>query len=258
MQPITDFIDKHRSTPFFVWYAPMMPHRPHNPPELLLKRYTKDRDIAVARYFAMCEWFDETCGQLLDHLDKRKLARNTLVVFVIDNGWIQTTSADKESMKSPFGGPRGKRSPYDGGIRTPVMLRWPGHTQPGRYSDLVSTIDLAPTILNAAAGAKTPAVMPGLNLLAPAAGKGPLKRNAVFGEIYLHNCQELGKPKLDVTHRWVRQGEWKLIVPVNQKGQEIELFNLTRDPFEKNDLAKKEAERVKRLMKVLDQWEAAK
>jgi arylsulfatase A-like enzyme len=255
MQPIFDFIDKHPKTPFFVWYAPMMPHRPHNPPERLLQRYTKDRDVAVARYFAMCEWFDETCGQLLDHIDKRKLASNTLVVFVIDNGWIQTTSEDKESAKSPFGGPRGKRSPYDGGIRTPVMLRWPGHTKPGRYLDLVSTIDLAPTILHAATS-KVPAAMPGLNLLVPATGKGPLKRNAVFGEIYTHNCKELGRPKLDVTHRWVREGDWKLIVSAEKKDNE--LFNLARDPHEKNELAKKEPARVKQLVKRLDQWEQMK
>src|SRR5439155_17781794 len=62
MGPVVEFIDKFQADPFFVWYAPMMPHRPHDPPERLLKRYAvKDRDIAVARYFGMCEWFDETC-----------------------------------------------------------------------------------------------------------------------------------------------------------------------------------------------------
>src|SRR5262245_24384241 len=80
MQPIFDFIDAHRAGSFFVWYAPMLPHYPHNPPERLLARYrVEGRDIRLARYYAMCEWLDETCGQLLDHLERRKLAGNTLV-----------------------------------------------------------------------------------------------------------------------------------------------------------------------------------
>ena len=82
IRPVTLFIElaPARKAPFFVWYAPMMPHQPHNPPERLLDHY---RDKApteqVAKYWAMCEWFDETCGELLDFLDAKKLADNTLV-----------------------------------------------------------------------------------------------------------------------------------------------------------------------------------
>jgi len=249
MQPIYDFIDQSGSTPFFVWYAPMMPHQPHTPPERILKHYRPGRDLNLARYYAMCEWFDETCGQLLDFLDRRKLRDRTLVTFCIDNGWIQPTVPEK--LKGPFGGPRGKRSPYDGGIRTPVLLRWPGHTRAGRYDDLVSTIDLAPTIL-AACGLAIPKQMPGINLLPAASGKEHLKRNAVFGEIYTHDCHKLGHPELDVTHRWVREGEWKLIVPAD--GKNVELFHLRRDPEEKHDLARTEAGRVLRLRGVLAKW----
>ncbi len=102
MQPIYDFIDQSGQTPFFVWYAPMMPHLPHTPPQRLLQHYAvKGRDLNIARYYAMCEWFDETCGQLLDHLDRRKLRDNTLVLFCIDNGWVQPTV--QEDRKSPFG-----------------------------------------------------------------------------------------------------------------------------------------------------------
>ena len=92
MQPIFDFIADARKAgkPFFVWYAPMLPHTPHNPPERLLAKY-KDKAPSppVAKYWAMVEWFDETCGQLLDHLETEKLAENTIVVYVTDNGWIQ-------------------------------------------------------------------------------------------------------------------------------------------------------------------------
>ena len=76
LQPIFDFIDDAGDKPFFVWYAPFLPHNPHNPPKRLLDKYTKKTEsIFIARYWAMCEWFDETCGQLLNHLDEKKLAR---------------------------------------------------------------------------------------------------------------------------------------------------------------------------------------
>ncbi len=81
MKPVFDFIDSAGEKPFFVWYAPYLPHSPHNPPARILKKYKADgRPLAVARYYAMCEWFDETCGQLLDHIETRNLTQNTLVM----------------------------------------------------------------------------------------------------------------------------------------------------------------------------------
>src|SRR5262249_60756687 len=97
----------------------------------------------------------------------------------------------------------------------------------GRYNDLTLTIDLAPTILTAA-GVQVPRPMQGLNLLDVAAGKGRLNRNAVFGEIYVHTATMIGRPDLDVTHRWMREGDWKLIVQLREKGPE--LYNLAKDP----------------------------
>lgn len=254
MQPIYDFIEKSRGNPFFVWYAPMMPHRPHNPPPRFFRTYNQpDRDPHLARYYAMCEWFDETVGQLLDYLDQQRLTENTIVLFVVDNGWIQSSTT--EALKSPFGGDRGKRSPYDGGIRTPILIRWPGHTKAGRYEDLVLSTDLAPTVLTAA-GLPVPEVMTGRNLLDVAAGRTHLDRSAIFGEIYVHTATELGQPELDVTHRWVREGEWKLIVPIKEGSPE--LFHLARDPHEKEDLSAKEPKRVARLRELIARDVAAR
>ena len=73
----------------------------------------------IAKYWAMCEWFDETCGQLLEFLDQQQLRENTLIVYVTDNGWINRPDASAYA-------PRSKRSPYDGGVRTPIMIRFPG------------------------------------------------------------------------------------------------------------------------------------
>jgi uncharacterized sulfatase len=253
MKPIFDFIDRQGDKPFFVWYAPMMPHLPHTPPKRLLDKYiSAKRDLAEAKYFAMCEWLDETCGQLLDHLDRRKLTKKTLVIFVVDNGWIQVP-ADRKPHPA-FGGPRGKRSPYDGGVRTPVLIHWPGHVRPGRYDDLVTTADIAPTIL-AACGAEAPRAMHGLSLLDVAAGKGKLARSAVFGEIYEHTSSNLKRPAVDLCYLWVRQGDWKLILDTTTR--KAELYNLAKDPFEKDNRASEQLERVSLLTKAVEEWYAS-
>jgi arylsulfatase A-like enzyme len=251
MKPIYDFIDGCGDNPFFVWYAPMMPHEPHTPPERLLKKYAvKGRNLKVAKYWAMCEWFDETCGDLLGYLDRKKLSDNTLVVFVVDNGWIQETGPRK-TTRGNFA-PKSKLSAYDGGLRTPVMLRLPGKVKPGRYDDLVSTVDIVPTILDAC-GIPRPKEMPGVSLMGRASGGPPLKRDAVFGEIYLHTAVALDKPALNLTHRWARVGDWKLIV-TEAKKDKPELYNLKKDPFEEHNLAAREPETVARLRKRLDEW----
>jgi uncharacterized sulfatase len=255
MKPIYDFIDESRGTPFFIWYAPMLPHEPHNPPERLLRKYAVEgRNLKLARYWAMCEWFDETCGELLAYLDRKGLRDQTLVAFVVDNGWIQETGPVRTTRG--WFAPKSKLSPYDGGVRTPVLLRWPGRTKPGRYPDLVSTIDLAPTLL-AAAGVKPPGQLPGLSLLDVAAGQGRLKRDAVFGEIYLHTAVDVHQPALNRTHRWVREGDWKLIAFADKKTPP-ELYHLVQDPFENKNLAAAQPDQVSRLTRLLDRFAQGK
>jgi arylsulfatase A-like enzyme len=251
MKPIYDFIEADRDKPFFLWYAPMMPHEPHDPPERLLKKYAVEgRNPRLAKYYAMCEWFDETCGELLAYLDRKGLRDNTLVLFVVDNGWIQETGPARTTRG--WFAPKSKLSPYDGGLRTPVLIRWPGHTRAGRYPDLVSTIDLAPTILTAC-GLEPTKEMPGLSLLDVAAGKGRLPRTAVFGEIYLHTAVDIDRPALNLTHRWVRSGDWKLILTEDRKTPP-ELYDLAHDPTEEKNLASAHPEEVRRLTRLLDEW----
>ena len=253
MQPIYDFIDNAGDSPFFVWYAPMLPHEPHNPPEEYLKKYDDGkRPIKLARYYAMCEWFDQTCGELLDYLDRKSLRENTLVIFVVDNGWIQETGPRKTTRG--WFAPKSKLSPYDGGLRTPILLRWPGHTTPGSYDDLVSTIDLAPTIL-AACGVPPADQMRGYNLLARAAGTAPIPRTALYGEVFVHTAKDIEETSVNLTHLWIREGEWKLILNLGAgSASPSELYNLTQDPFEKSNIAKDQPQRVKRLRTFLRAW----
>jgi uncharacterized sulfatase len=238
LQPIFDFLATNKGKPFFLWYAPMLPHQPHNPPERLLAKYKDKTDsLFVAKYWANCEWWDETCGELLGYLDKQGLADNTLVVYVTDNGWIQNPTAN------PFA-PRSKRSPYEGGIRTPIMLRWPGKLQPRRdEQSLVATIDLAPTIL-AACGLSPGSQMRGINLVDVAAGKTHA-HDAVFGEVYAHDVADIDRPEPGLEFRWCIAGDWKLIESADRKTQE--LYRVTVDPREEKDLAEQRPREVNEL-----------
>jgi len=250
LEPIFEFVDKARK-PWFIWYAPMMPHLPHDPPERLAKKYAKEgRDPRLAKYMAMCEWTDETIGEVLAGLDKRGLRKNLLILFVVDNGWVQSVGPPAKGDQFAT---RSKNTPYDAGVRTPMILHWPETTKAGKYLDLASTVDLAPTVLSAI-DAKVPETMSGLSLLDVASGKGPIKRDAVFGEIYVHTAVKLEDPRANLTHRWVREADWKLIVPVKGEGKP-ELFNLKDDPHEKKNLAEVKPEDVKRLAKrIEDDW----
>lgn len=254
MQPIWDFLDDARNRPFFLWYAPMMPHEPHNPPERLLKRYAiEGRHERLARYFAMVEWFDETCGELLGGLERRGLASDTLVVFLVDNGWIQALELrNHPELSSKVGfAPRSKLSPHEGGLRTPVVLRWPGRVRPGRYLDLVSTVDIAPTILGAAR-LQPPENLPGLNLLDVVSGRAAaLGRDAIFGATFLHTARSVDDPAANLTTRWVRWRDWKLIAPVSGPPQ---LYNVVIDPDETRELAPEEPGLVERLLALLEGW----
>lgn len=250
VKPIFDFIESGKANePWFIWYAPMMPHTPHNPPERLLKKYAiEGREKRLATYWAMCEWTDETVGELLKYLDDKKLADNTIVMFVVDNGWIQTEGAVRKGEQFLT---RSKNTPYDAGVRTPIMIKYPGKTKPLRSEALASTIDIAPTIL-ALCGANVPKAMTGLNLHALSLGEIKTKREAVFGEIYLHTSTNIENPAVNLTHRWVRAGDWKLIVPLNAKDATVELYQVKDDPAETKNLAadrKTDVDRLKNLMK---------
>ncbi len=251
MQPLYDFIEKHRAEPFFIWYAPMLPHTPHDPPPKLLAKYsTDDRPDKLARYYANCERFDTTCGQLLDYIDELGLRDNTLVAFVVDNGWIQETGSQRTTRG--WFAPKSKLSPYDGGLRTPIMLRWSGRTEQAVYDDLVSSIDVAPTLL-AAAGVDVPHEMPGMNLLPRCAGGQPIERDAVYGANYVHSSVDVNNPAANLTHRWIRHGRWKLIVPVDEQDP-FELYDVHQDPHEEHNVAEDNADIVADLRAQLDAW----
>ena len=248
MEPIYEFVRtaKQEKKPFFVWYAPMLPHDPHTPPARLLEKYRGTTPSEhMAKYWAMVEWFDETCGQLLDFLEAEKVAQNTIVLYVTDNGWIQ----DPESPKYA---PRSKQSPYDGGLRTPIIVRWPERVKPQVSDQVVSSLDLLPTILKACDIA-APKGLPGVNLLDE---KAVAARKAIFGECFTHTAIDLDQPAASLRWRWIISEDLKLIVPAkkNEPDAVVELYDLKLDPGEMTNLARDKPEQVEKLRAVLDKW----
>lgn len=262
LQPIFDFIESADGKPFFLWYAPFLPHTPHNPPERILQNYqSPERADRVAAYFAMVEWLDETVGELCDYLDGSGLADNTLVIYLADNGWL--TAVEQEDQP----GMRAKMSPFEMGVRTPFMIRWPGRVPPGRDDGtLVSSVDVVPTILDAA-GLEPQAELPGLSLLD---GDALRSREHVFGATFAHTSVDLHDAVANLKYRTVvRQDGWKLIQPYRPNRDvtlmirgtiadwmhlEAELYQLHEDPHETVDLAGERADLVAELERSLQEW----
>ena len=267
MNQVTEFIDLavEEEKPFLLWYAPFLPHTPHNPPERLVKNYAQPgRAADVAKYYAMCEWFDETCGELLGYLDKKGLTENTLVLYICDNGWAAaSTNADDPNQKL-WGGfaQRSKGSPYENGVRSPIMVSWPGHMEPTRVPDPAHAIDLFPTIA-AAAGLENPADLPGINLLDE---KARNDRQIVFGVCNsIHNMTP-GDPDNTLQYLWCVEGDWKLLLRYDGKDTtkyrnvhswdtaRLKLYNLGEDPHEKNEVAASHPDIVERLKMKIEAW----
>ena len=273
MQPAFEFMARCReeSRPFLLWYAPMLPHTPHDPPQELVAHYRSKTDsVHVARYWGNVERFDESVGALLDRLDHLGIADETLVVYVTDNGWLQDPTASRFAARS-------KLSPYDGGLRTPIMLRQPGVIAPRQSAALASSLDIMPTVL-AACGVEPPAGLPGLNLLDNAATAG---RRQVFGECFTHTIVDLDDPVQSLLWRWTVADDaagkqWKLLVPGPASGRgtfpggeggrvdphsrqrflegTLELFDLAVDPDETQNVAATYPDVVTRLRENLDAW----
>lgn len=247
MDTLNSYIDLAlaKKKPFFMWYAPFLPHSPHNPPDSLLQKYLpKAPTEYVAKYWAMCEWFDNTCGELMDYIEKKGQTENTLFVYVCDNGWVQN---ENDRGYNPIS----KQAPYDYGIRTPIMFKWKGKIEP-KFDDqtLVSSLDMMPTVLDLV-GIERPKELDGISVLNETELKN---REAVFGEIYNHDFNEVDT---SIKYKIVITEPYKLIIPdaINRPNEKVQLFNIYKDSFEQEDLAEENPEIVMKLKgKIQESW----
>ncbi|MEZ6088341.1 MAG: sulfatase-like hydrolase/transferase [Pirellulaceae bacterium] len=280
MQPINAFLDEVApndapSTPFFIWYAPFLPHVPHDSPQRFVELARSRPGVAPHElpYFASIAQFDETVGLLRAAIERRNLANNTLFVFAVDNGWVPDARRYVRQKEEWDHTKNSKRAPFDAGLRTPILFRLPGSTVAATHQSVVSSIDLVPTILAATGTPMPERPLPGRNLWQVATGQAKADPDrAVFGELYPGDARELGKPEQDIAYRWVRKGGYKLIVPHAHNGRppwgkfldRPALFDITSDPEESTDLLSEPSddvtERTKlrriqhELQSLLDQW----
>ncbi len=266
--------------PMFIWWAPKIPHLPHNPPQEYRALFD-NKEIPVPAWIgkdrresflqkehlslAMEAWLDDGIGKLEKKLREKGVYENTMFVFVIDNGWCN--------------GLVSKGSAFEKGVRTPVFFSWPAKIKGGqRFHCLTSTLDIYPTILDYA-GAKTPASAAGNNLRPIIDGKTTKNRQRLFGAIYpafVTTTDE--RPERDIYALYVRDERWKYIFfvqdivasrnrtyfriqsietdyPTRRKGAE-DLYDLQADPAERTNLAAKPevAQRLAEMRKAVLTW----
>ena len=194
------------------------------------------------RYAPMIEAMDTAMGKLFALLDELKLADNTLVIFTSDNGGYSGV-ADNRPLRD------GKGTLYEGGIRVPLIVRWPGKVAPNtKCSAPVISTDFYPTLLQAAHLDPYPERnLDGESIMPLLTGKGKMKRKSIFfhyPNYAWHRSNRLGGV--------IRQGDYKLIE--RYEDDSVELYNLRKDLSEKTDLAAKMPQKAKQLKAELDKW----
>lgn len=259
---------RDQAKPFFLFVCFHEPHEPIDSPPELVATYPEARKRGEALYYANVTNVDRAVGRLLATLETLKAAEQTLVFFTSDNG-PETLNRYENAWRS-HGSPgplRGmKLHIYDGGIRVPGILRWPGHIPPGQVvREPVCNLDLLPTFC-ALAGVTPPQdrALDGTNV-APLFDGNPIERKQ---PLFWHYYRALGKPKVAL-----RDGDWKLVAfwdaperlpggNVDQLSQQFlkaaklvrfELYNLRSDIGEQTDLAPQEPQRVQAMAQRLRQ-----
>ncbi len=240
------FIERNKDRPFLLYLSHYAVHTPIQGKQDLVARYESMRDGEGQDdpvYASMVHSVDDAVGRLLETLDRTGLTDRTLIVFTGDNGGLDNSGRPTENAPLRSG----KGYAYEGGLRTPWIVRWPGVTEPGAVSrEPIASIDLLPTIA-AAVGTRTPAdrAIDGINL-GPALRGGKLPERALVWHFphYRHG------PGHD-PYSAIRQGDWKLIRFYDPA--KTELYNLADDLGETNDLAGAMQARAKRLEALLDE-----
>jgi uncharacterized sulfatase len=256
IQPAFDFIDSLDDQPFFMWFAPKLPHTPHDAGDEFTQLYA-DKDLAApaAAYYANVSRLDARVGQLMSYLERTKRLEDTLIVFISDNGWEQPLSEDEQTSAS-LGGPKGKASAYELGFRSPVIVSFPGNIQSGRNDSLIMGIDLFATILDYA-GATPPPDRLGLSLRPLLQGEEWTPRSHLIEKspvVRLRDDASSGfaDAPVDQTTYFVRTPSWRYLW--NQTTDQEELYRIDTDPYEENNVVVNNPSVSKELRSYLSKW----
>jgi arylsulfatase A-like enzyme len=230
--------------PLYLYLTFNAPHTPYQAPQEYLDRYKNISDPSRRAYAGSITAMDEQIGRVLDALDEKKMRDNTLIVFQSDNGGTRNAmfagEGDMSKIKIPCdNGPyrEGKGSLYEGGTRVCALANWPGHIKSGVVVDgMIHTVDMYPTLANLAGASITKCKpLDGLNVWSTVSEGKPSPRTEVIYNI-------------EAFRAGIRQGDWKLIwrTPLPSI---LELYNISQDPSERNNVAAENVEKVAMLQK---------
>jgi N-acetylgalactosamine-6-sulfatase len=255
------FIQSNNDGQFYVNVWLHETHTPHYPREELVSNYA-DLDEQQRIYAAVVEEGDRKVGRILDTLHELKLEDRTIVIFSADNGPEWTGPVEMKQLRDGLGtyysvGDTGKlrgrkRSLFEGGVRTPFIVRWPGRTPAGTKDDstVIAAVDLLPTLCAAAGVALPEDFTPdGENLLPAFEGNPVVRSKPIYWEWQGTAIEPDWWPRLAV-----REGDWKLLFSPDD--ERAELYNLVQDPRETKDMAEAQPVRVARLTQMALAWQA--
>lgn len=230
-----DFIANNRDRPFFLYLCHYSVHTPLEATPELIRKYKKRIDRSDPQnnpiYGGMVESVDKSIGRLVTKIDELNLAENTLFVFFSDNGGLNVIEAPNTPATSNAPLRDGKGYVYEGGIRVPLIARWPGVIKPGTTCNVpISSVDFYPTFLELS-GTERPQqqTLDGESIMPLLKESGTLKRNAIFWH-YPHYSNQGGLPA-----GAMRQGDFKLVEDYHSGRSR--LYNLSKDIGEKRDLS---------------------
>jgi len=231
-EPVYEFIEQNKSKPFFIWYAPQLPHYPFDAPNKYRTIYqNKGYSKSAIEYYANCTWFDESVGELKSYLKKKNIFNNTLFIYVNDNGWEQEPYQEfiNDPMRSHNGGDKGKLSIFDQSFRTPIIFSWKNKIDKNtQFDDLIHTIDISATILDFASVANSSKLGQGKSYKNVIKKLEEGSRNIILGnsnKIRDEN-DHMGR---DVNAYWGRNKKWFFKSNITD-GFEA-LYDISKDPY---------------------------
>ena len=249
------FIDQTKDRPFFLYLPYYAVHTPLQAPDSLVKKYErkpKSPGQDHATYAAMIESLDSNVGRILNKLDALGLTENTIVLFTSDNGGIRSISR-QDPLRA------GKGSYYEGGVRVPLVVRWPGRIAAGTASHTpVINLDFYPTLLDILKQPKPRQPLDGISILPLLNGKTVPERLFFWHfPIYLEAYNPKSDDGRDPLFRTrpgstIRLGDWKLHEYFEDNG--LELYNLKTDLGEQHNVASENPAVVKKMHTLLENW----
>ncbi|MCE2779815.1 MAG: sulfatase [Algoriphagus sp.] len=242
---IVNFLQS-QANKFFIHWAPYAVHTPLMAPQALVDKYKRKASGKQKNpvYAAMLENLDQNVGKVLAELDRLKLTEKTLVIFTSDNGGLMGNPTNPITNNEPLRSQKGY--PYEGGIRVPTVVKWPGKVAAGKQSDLpIVTLDWAPTILDYLGLNSQEQGLDGQSLAGVLAG-GALESRDLFWHFPHYRGADV------VPYSIIRSGEYKLIHYFDM--QPDELFSLVDDPYETTNLAAQFPELASQLKSSLKAW----